>query len=51
MIKKEGSKYVVIAESGRKMGTYGTRKEAEKRIKQIEMFKHIKSKKRKSRPT
>ncbi|MBI2674176.1 MAG: hypothetical protein HYX22_00335 [Candidatus Yanofskybacteria bacterium] len=43
MIKKIGSKYVVVAESGRKMGAYGTKKEAEKRLRQIEFFKHLKS--------
>ena len=43
MIKKVGSKYVVVAESGRKMGTYGTKKEAEKRLRQIEFFKHLRS--------
>ena len=29
MIKKVGPKYMVIAESGRKMGTYDTKKKAE----------------------
>ncbi len=43
MIKKQDSKYVVVAESGRKMGTYSTKKEAEKRLRQIEFFKHLKS--------
>jgi len=42
MIKKVGPKYMVIAESGRKMGTYDTKKEAEKRLRQIEIFKHLK---------
>ena len=43
MIRKIGSKYVVIAESGRKMGSYNTKKEAKKRLQQIEFFKHLKS--------
>ena len=43
MIKKIGSKYLVMAESGRKMGTYKTKKEAVKRLQQIEFFKHLKS--------
>lgn len=43
MIKKQGSKYMVVAESGRKMGTYKTKKEAKKRLQQIEFFKHLKS--------
>jgi len=42
MIKKQGSKYTVIAESGRKMGTYDTKKEAKKRLQQIEFFKYLK---------
>lgn len=42
MIKKTDNKYVVIAESGRKMGTYDTKKEAETRLRQIEAMKHIK---------
>ena len=44
MIKKIGSKYVVLAESGRRMGSYKTKKEAEKRLRQIEVFKHLKKK-------
>jgi hypothetical protein len=43
MIRKIGGKYVVVAESGRRMGTYGTRAEAERRLRQIEMFKHLKT--------
>jgi len=38
-IKKEGSKWVVYAESGRKMGEYDTKQEALKRLRQIEYFK------------
>jgi len=45
MIRKIGSKYVVVAESGRKMGTYKTKKEAKKRLQQIEFFKHLKKNK------
>ncbi|MBI2626867.1 MAG: hypothetical protein HYW77_01350 [Parcubacteria group bacterium] len=41
MIKKIGLKYVVVAESGRKMGSYATKKEATRRLKQIEFFKHL----------
>lgn len=43
MIKKVGSKYVVVAESGRHMGEYKTKAEAKKRLQQIEFFKHLKS--------
>ena len=43
MIKKAGNKYVVVAESGRRMGTYDTKAEAEKRLRQVEFFKHAKA--------
>jgi len=42
MIKKIKEGYRVVAESGRNMGTYQTLKEAKKRLRQIEMFKHMK---------
>lgn len=43
MIKKIKGKYVVLSETtGRKFGTYGTKAEAEKRLKQVEFFKHLK---------
>ena len=43
MIKKIKGKYIVLSEkTGRKFGTYKTKKEAEKRLKQIEFFKHLK---------
>jgi hypothetical protein len=43
MIKRLGGRYVVISETtGRRFGTYDTREEAEKRLRQIELFKHIK---------
>gem|GEM_PF-1020990 len=44
MIKKVKEGYRVVAESGRNMGTYPTREQAEKRLRQIEMFKHMKKK-------
>ncbi len=47
-IRKDGPKskpYCVYSETtGRKFGCYSTRKQAEKRLAQIEMFKHIKGK-------
>ena len=44
MIKKIKDKYVVLSEkTGRKFGTYKTKKEAEKRLRQIDFFKHLKS--------
>lgn len=49
IIRKDGSKskpYCVYSEkTGRKFGCYATRKQAEKRLAQVEMFKHMKSKK------
>jgi len=42
MIKKIKNEYQVVAESGRNMGTYRTLKEAKIRLRQIEMFKHMK---------
>ncbi|MBI4452745.1 hypothetical protein HY637_04915 [Candidatus Woesearchaeota archaeon] len=43
MIKKIKGKYVVLSEkTGRKFGKYGMKKEAEKRLRQIEFFKHLK---------
>ena len=44
MIKKIKGKYVVLSETtGRKFGTYASKKDAEKRLRQIEFFKHLKS--------
>ncbi len=44
MIRKVKAGYRVVAESGRNMGTYPTRAQAEKRLRQIEIFKHLKKK-------
>ncbi len=42
MIKKIGSRYVVLSETtGRSFGTYDTRAEAERRLRQIEFFKRL----------
>ena len=44
MIKKIKGKYVVLSEtSGRVFGRYNTKKEAEKRLRQIEFFKRLKA--------
>ena len=42
MIRKEDDKYVIFSKGGKRLGTYDTRKEAEKRLRQIETFKHKK---------
>jgi hypothetical protein len=42
MIRKQGGKYVVLSEkTGRRFGSYDTKAEAEKRLRQIEFFKHV----------
>ncbi len=46
MIKKVKEGYRVIAESGRNMGTYATKEEAERRLRQIEYFKRQKKPKK-----
>jgi len=44
VIKKIASKYVVLSENtGRSFGSYRTKKEAEKRLRQIEFFRNLKS--------
>ena len=41
MIKKVGSKYKVVSEkTGRSFGTYHTKAEAQRRLGQVEFFKH-----------
>lgn len=44
MIRKVKAGYRVVAKSGRSMGTYPTRQQALKRLRQIEFFKHQKKK-------
>lgn len=42
MLKKKGSKWVVLSETTKRVfGTYGTKKAAKKRLQQMEMFKHL----------
>ena len=43
-IVKKDNKYQVQSEKGRNLGTYDSKEKAEKRLKQVEMFKHMKSK-------
>ncbi len=43
MIKKVASGYKVLSEKGKNMGgPYKTKEEAEKRLRQVEYFKHKK---------
>lgn len=43
MLRKVKSGYRVVARSGRNMGTYTTKKKAQVRLNQVEMFKHMKT--------
>lgn len=43
-IVKKDNKYQVQSEKGKNLGTYDTKEEAEKRLKQVEMFKHMNKK-------
>jgi len=40
-IRKNGNQWCVYSKSGKNMGCYPTRKQAEDRLKKIEMFKHM----------
>ena len=44
MIRKVSNKYVVYSESGKRLSKLLSKKKAQKRLKQVEMFKHMKSK-------
>lgn len=48
MIKKENGKYTVYSSTNRPFGTYDTKLEADKRLKQVELFKNIVTKLKKS---
>lgn len=41
MIRKVKEGYRVVSKKGRSLGTYKTREEAEKRLRQVEFFKHL----------
>lgn len=43
MIRKEGSKYVVRSEKGKSLGSYPTKAEAQKRLRQVEYHKNRKT--------
>lgn len=40
-IEKQGSNYKVKSHSGKELGSYKTKSAAQKRLKQIEYFKHL----------
>ena len=44
MIVKRAGKYVVLSETtGRRFGTYDTLAEAKERLRQMELFKHLRA--------
>lgn len=50
MIVKQGNKYVVKSEDGSKrLGTYSSHEAANRRLQQIEYFKHVKQTHQKGR--
>lgn len=47
MIRKNGNRYSVYSEKGKRLGgPYKTREEAEHRLKQVEYFKHLEENKK-----
>jgi hypothetical protein len=40
VIRQDGKTYKVVSESGKNLGKYKTRAEAENRLRQVEYFKH-----------
>ena len=47
MIVRTNKGWTVKDHTGRSLGTYRSKEEAEERLKQVEMFKHIKTEKKK----
>ena len=45
MIKKRKSLYEVTSKSGKSLGKYKTKNKAEQRLREVEMFKHMKGNK------
>lgn len=41
MVVHRGTKWLVLSESGKKLGEYDTEEAARRRLRQIEMWKHI----------
>lgn len=46
MIIKRGDKYRVVSEKGKNLGEYASKEEAEKRLREVEYFKHAKKNKK-----
>jgi len=42
-IRKAGNQYRVVSKKGKNLGTFRSRKRALKRLRQVEFFKHLKS--------
>jgi hypothetical protein len=51
MIVKTSKGWEVRSLSGKSLGTYKSKKEAEERLRQVEMFKHIKTENRSKKST
>jgi hypothetical protein len=49
VIRKRGSKYVVKSESGRNLSKPLSKAAAQKRLAEVEMFKHMKGRQRRDR--
>lgn len=41
VVRKVGNEYCVFSKDGKNLGCYDAKKDADERLKQIEMFKHI----------
>lgn len=39
-VRRRGNKWVVLSHKGKTLGTYNTKEEANKRLREIEFFKH-----------
>jgi hypothetical protein len=48
MIVKKGDKWQVQSQEGKNLGMYSSKKEAKKRLRQVEYFKHLPEIKKKS---
>ena len=45
MIRKVGTRFVIFSEAGKRLGEYTSREAAERRLREIEAFKHMKGRK------
>lgn len=45
VVRKVGTQYCIFSKTGKNLGCYPTKKKAQDRLSEIEMFKHMKDKK------